>query len=75
MREIRSRAEHLMAWIGEESDNSSLAMHLIRTAGAGIIYIGIEEISLLRQNNFNPCPWVPFRRLVRTASFSRLWVT
>jgi hypothetical protein len=52
MRDIYSQMKHFVAWLGEEIDDSSLAMDAVRTTGAKLAQAqvaSLTETSLPRQ--------------------------
>ena len=77
MHDIYSKTAHLLAWLGEESDDSGLALDLIGKIGPKLAPCGfrLEETSWLQPEEFDPRPWVAFSKLVRRPYFHRLWVS
>ena len=77
MRDIYAETAHLLAWLGEESDDSDLAMRTVATIGAELAQCGshLEKTSWLQAEKFDPRPWVAFSKLIRRPYFSRLWVS
>lgn len=67
MTSIYQSASRVLIWLGEEKDDSDLAMNIVQSIGA----TGFNQIQIDEQH---PAPWVALRTLFYRAWWFRAWV-
>jgi hypothetical protein len=68
MADIYNKAQSVMVWLGEERDNSDVAMRLVRRL------LNLHEFDRLVSGSATPEEWAAFAALMRRPWFGRRWI-
>lgn len=68
MADIYNKAQSVTVWLGEERDNSDVAMHLVRRL------LNLHDFDGLVSGSATPEEWAAFSALMRRPWFSRRWI-
>lgn len=73
MREIYQHSARTIAWLGEETEESSLSMSYKGPHGSGEILKAVDEGRQLDQEAYR-CEYVAFHALLSSSWFTRAWI-